>query len=211
MKDLLKLPVILTLVTVVAAGALAYVFNTTKPKIEAEKKLVQERALKESLPKAARGVIVPVKKGEKILYYKGFASPDTTNLVGYIILSSAHGYSSTIEVMVGVDTAGVIQGMKILSQAETPGLGAKVTEVKYGDKWPWFQHQFIGKKIFDDNGSFTSIRVVKGGVKILPEAQRIHGVDAISGGTITSNGVNDMLKNVLESYVPYIEKQKYDE
>jgi len=65
-----------------------------------------------------------------------------------------------------------------------------------------------GKEIFDDNGQFTSIAVVKGGVAKLPEADRIHGVDAISGGTITSNGVNDMLKNVLESYVPYIEKQK---
>ena len=32
---------------------------------------------------------------------------------------------------------------------------------------------------------------------------QIHGVDAISGGTITSKGVDAMLKNVLESYLPY--------
>ena len=190
MKDLLKLPVILTLVTVVAAGALAYVFNTTKPKIEAEKKLVQERALKESLPKAARGVIVPVKKGEKILYYKGFASPDTTNLVGYIILSSAHGYSSTIEVMVGVDTAGVIQGMKILSQAETPGLGAKVTEVKYGDKWPWFQHQFIGKK--GDN-----LQVDKDGGEI----------KSVTGATISSRAVTKAVRDGILKLEKLIGKQ----
>ena len=50
--------------------------------------------------------------------------------------------------------------------------------------------------------------VVKGGFKILPQNQQIHGVDAISGGTITSNSVNDMLKDVLKSYLPYIEKQK---
>jgi len=190
MKDLLKLPVILTLVTVVAAGALAYVFNTTKPKIEAEKKLVQELALKESLPKAARGVIVPVKKGEKILYYKGFASPDTTNLVGYIILSSAHGYSSTIEVMVGVDTAGVIQGMKILSQAETPGLGAKVTEVKYGDKWPWFQHQFIGKK--GDN-----LQVDKDGGEI----------KSVTGATISSRAVTKAVRDGILKLEKLIGKQ----
>ncbi len=172
MKELIKLPVILTIVTVVAAGALAWVFNTTKPKIEAEKKLVQQLALKQSLPKAAKGVIVPVKKGDQILYYKGYASPDTTHLVGYIILSSAHGYSSTIEVMVGVDTTGMIQGIKILSQSETPGLGAKIAEVKYGDKWPWFQHQFIGKK--GDN-----LQVDKDGGEI----------KSVTGATISSRAV----------------------
>jgi Na+-transporting NADH:ubiquinone oxidoreductase subunit C len=99
------------------------------------------------------------------------------------------------------DDLNTVVGVTFDHKGETPGLGAEITTSAFED-------QFIGKKIFDDNGSFTSIRVVKGGVKILPEAQRIHGVDAISGGTITSNGVNDMLKNVLESYVPYIEKQK---
>ncbi len=178
MKDLVKLPVILTIVTVIAAGALAYVFNTTKPKIEAEKRLVQEQALQQSLPKAAKGVIVPVKKGDKILYYKGFASPDTTDLVGYIILSSAHGYSSNIEVMIGVDTTGVIQGMKILSQSETPGLGAKITEVKYGDKWPWFQHQFIGKK--GDN-----LQVDKDGGEI----------KSVTGATISSRAVTKAVRD----------------
>ncbi|HCT70200.1 MAG TPA: hypothetical protein DF409_03250 [Bacteroidales bacterium] len=35
-----------------------------------------------------------------------------------------------------------------------------------------------------------------------------HGVDAISGGTITSNGVSDMLRDCLENYVPYFKNQK---
>ncbi|MFA5418953.1 MAG: FMN-binding protein, partial [Bacteroidales bacterium] len=66
----------------------------------------------------------------------------------------------------------------------------------------------VNKTIFDNQGNFTSIMVVKGGIGKLPENDRIHGVDAISGGTITSNGVNDMLKDVLESYLPYIKKHK---
>jgi Na+-transporting NADH:ubiquinone oxidoreductase subunit C len=84
-------------------------------------------------------------------------------------------------------------------KGETPGLGAEITTKQ-------FTSQFVGKKIFDDNGKFTSIMVVKGGVKKLPKNEQIHGVDAISGGTITSNGVNDMIKNVLESYLPYIDE-----
>jgi len=99
------------------------------------------------------------------------------------------------------DDLNTIVGVTFGHKGETPGLGAEITT-------PEFTKQFIGKQIFDANNKFTSIMVVKGGAKILPQNQQIHGVDAISGGTITSNGVNDMIKNVLESYLPYIEKQK---
>jgi Na+-transporting NADH:ubiquinone oxidoreductase subunit C len=84
---------------------------------------------------------------------------------------------------------------------ETPGLGGEIAK-------PKFQNEFIGKTIFNDNGNFTSIKVVKGGVIKLPESQRIHGVDALSGATLTSNGVNNMLHNVLKSYLPYIKNHR---
>ena len=85
-------------------------------------------------------------------------------------------------------------------QGETPGLGAEISTAI-------FQDQFPGKTIFDENYNFTSVRVVKGGAKVLPQDQQIHAVDGISGGTITSNGVDDMLRDCLENYVPYIKKQ----
>lgn len=93
-----------------------------------------------------------------------------------------------------------IVGVTFDHDGETPGLGAEITT-------PMFTEQFVDKKIFDEQGNFTSIRVVKGGAKTLPQDQQIHAVDAISGGTITSNGVNDMLENVIESYKPYIKKK----
>ena len=64
------------------------------------------------------------------------------------------------------------------------------------------------KRIFNNLGEFTSIKVVKGGIDLLPQNLKIHGVDAISGGTITSNAVADMLNNNLSSYVPYFKKHK---
>jgi len=94
-----------------------------------------------------------------------------------------------------------IVGVTFDHDGETPGLGAEITT-------PIFTEQFIGKKIFDEQGNFTSIKVIKGGAKTLPESEQIHAVDAISGGTITSNGVGDMIQNVVESYKPYIKKQK---
>jgi len=84
---------------------------------------------------------------------------------------------------------------------ETPGLGAEI-------ELPMFETQFLGKKIFDENGNFTSIKVLKGASKVLPPDQLIHGVDAISGGTITSNGVSEMIQSNLTNYLEYIKKQK---
>lgn len=84
-------------------------------------------------------------------------------------------------------------------KGETPGLGAEIKGAK-------FQAQFIGKEIFDESGNFTSVTVVKGGVansKIDPK----HGVDAISGGTITSNGVSVMISNGLKKYEPFLKKE----
>ena len=97
------------------------------------------------------------------------------------------------------DDMNTVVGVYFDHKGETPGLGAEITTEK-------FRKQFVGKTIFDKNGKFVSIKVVKGGVKTLPQNMQIHGVDAISGGTITSNGVDKMLKDVLGSYLPYFEK-----
>lgn len=83
---------------------------------------------------------------------------------------------------------------------ETPGLGSEINET-------WFEKQFIGKKIFDEQGNFISIKAVKGGVANSSDVKLEHGVDAISGGTITSDGLSDMIKDNLEIYIAYIKKQ----
>ncbi|RLD39250.1 MAG: NADH:ubiquinone reductase (Na(+)-transporting) subunit C [Bacteroidetes bacterium] len=94
-----------------------------------------------------------------------------------------------------------VKGVVFDHKGETPGLGAEIV-------FPAFTNPFVNKTIFDKQGNFTSIKVVKGGVAKLASAMQIHGVDAISGGTITSNSVDAMLKNCLENYVPYIKSKK---
>ncbi|MBK9335034.1 MAG: NADH:ubiquinone reductase (Na(+)-transporting) subunit C [Lewinellaceae bacterium] len=78
-------------------------------------------------------------------------------------------------------------------KGETPGLGAEIAEKA-------FQEQFAGKKIMQE-GKFVSVYVTKTTEKIPygPE----HRVDGISGGTITSKGVDAMLKNCVEPYMAY--------
>lgn len=80
-------------------------------------------------------------------------------------------------------------------KAETPGLGAEINTRE-------FQAPFHGKSIFADD-TFISIKVKKGGA----DSEDKHAVDAISGGTITSDGVTDMLYERLERYLPYFTEQ----
>ncbi|NQV03485.1 MAG: NADH:ubiquinone reductase (Na(+)-transporting) subunit C [Bacteroidia bacterium] len=91
-----------------------------------------------------------------------------------------------------------IVGAGFSHDKETPGLGAEISLKA-------FSEQFIGKTIFNDAGEFISVLVVKGGPSTLPSAMEIHAVDAISGGTITCNGVSEMIKNCLENYITYIQ------
>ena len=93
------------------------------------------------------------------------------------------------------DDLNTVYGVTFDHKGETPGLGAEITK-------DWFQSQFKGKQIFDKDGNFVSIAVVKGGA---PEND-LHAVDAISGGTITSRGVQAMLKNSLSWYMNFIIK-----
>ncbi|HEY9084260.1 MAG TPA: NADH:ubiquinone reductase (Na(+)-transporting) subunit C [Vicingaceae bacterium] len=86
-----------------------------------------------------------------------------------------------------------VAGASFDHKGETPGLGAEINQ-------GWFQEPFVGKKVFDESGDYQSIRVIKGGA---PEGDK-HGVDAISGGTITSNGVTEMLVRTLKIYEPYL-------
>ena len=82
-------------------------------------------------------------------------------------------------------------------KSETPGLGAEINEAA-------FQKQFEGKKLFDESGEFTSILVRKGGAR----EGAANEVDAISGGTITSDGVTNMLRNGIGNYLPYFQNQR---
>lgn len=90
-----------------------------------------------------------------------------------------------------------IYGISLDHQGETPGLGAEIAT-------PPFQNQFKGKTLFED-GRMVGITVTKGAGS---SAGNPHAVDAISGGTITSRGVEDMIRRNMTDYTAFIEKQK---
>ena len=85
-----------------------------------------------------------------------------------------------------------IYGAYFSHQGETPGLGAEIER-------PAFSSQFEGKSIFGSNGQFESVLVVKKGQEPAGRAY----VNAVSGGTITSQGVPKMLFTSLEPYTAF--------
>ena len=89
-----------------------------------------------------------------------------------------------------------IYGAIFAHAKETPGLGAEINT-------DWFQAQYLGKKLFDDTGQFTSVRVVKGGA----DPSDLHAVDAISGGTITSVALQEMMKECLGNYETFFKNK----
>lgn len=87
-----------------------------------------------------------------------------------------------------------LYGSEFGHAGETPGLGAEIVN-------PDFRNQFIGKELFK-NDEFTSVAVVKPGKSV---ADRDY-VDGISGGTITSQGVDKMLLNSVGRYKNFLVK-----
>jgi len=95
------------------------------------------------------------------------------------------------------DDFNTIAGVVFDHQGETPGLGSQIAET-------WFHQQFVGKQIFDHNENFVSVKLIKGG----NTTNNPHGVDALSGGTITSDGLSETIRTSLENYVQYFKNYR---
>ncbi len=90
-----------------------------------------------------------------------------------------------------------IFGASFDHKTETPGLGA---EIKYDQ----FEEPFQGQQIYNMKGEYVSVSVEKGGA----EPGNKHEVDGITGGTITSNGVDEMLYRTIKIYTNYFKTQE---
>ena len=95
---------------------------------------------------------------------------------------------------VAIDKEGKVFGAYFNHESETAGLGA---EIKDSQAW---QEKFIGKKIFNDNGEVV-LSVVK---KVDDPTTQ---VDCVTGATLTSNGVDAMLKDGLKNVKPKAEEE----
>ncbi|EGQ9692991.1 Na(+)-translocating NADH-quinone reductase subunit C [Vibrio parahaemolyticus] len=127
-------------------------------------KLSAEQDKAKIIRRANTGIVYLVKNGD-----------DVSKV---IIPVHGNGLWSMMYAFVAVETDGnTVSGITYYEQGETPGLGGEVEN-------PSWRAQWVGKKLFDENHK-PAIKVVKGGAPAGSE----HGVDGLSGATLTGNGV----------------------
>lgn len=90
-----------------------------------------------------------------------------------------------------------VNGVSFDHKGETAGLGAEITK-------DWFKESFKDEKIFNSNGQLVGIKVLKGNNDPNNIDKDDHEVDAISGSTITGDGVTDMIYERVNNYLPYL-------
>jgi len=186
MKEILRLVVALTAIAVGAALILSLVESATRAPIAEQRRLQMVKALKAVLPEIdnqpdadsvtlAAGTDAKGKPVERT-FYRGRRGGELAGVAFQV--TAPDGYSGNIGIMVGVDPQGTVTGVEILTHAETPGLGARITE-------PAFKGQFAGKSL--DNADW---RVKKDGGSF----------DQITGATISPRAVVKALKGGLEFF-----------
>ncbi|WP_438971391.1 Na(+)-translocating NADH-quinone reductase subunit C [Methylophaga sp.] len=120
------------------------------------------------------------------------------------VVLPVHGYGlwSTLYGFLSLEgDFNTIRGLRFYDHAETPGLGGEVDNPKWRAQWQ-------GKEVFDENGD-VEIRVIRGYVDPKsPNAE--HKVDGLSGATLTSNGVTNLLQYWLgdHGFGPYLKNMR---
>ena len=116
------------------------------------------------------------------------------DLLLVVLPVSGSGYQSTLRAMLALNAdLRTVAALTVTEQGETPGLGARVETPEWQALWP-------GKEIADETGQIV-ISVVRG------QGTGPYEVDGISGATLTSNGVTNMLRYWLgdHGFGPFLE------
>jgi len=177
--------------SVVFALLLAGAEAAFKPKIDANRNAELERAARAVMPadvelEALAKTPVVVEHEEKTVFK--CLGPDG-QLVGWALVDSDFGFQDKIKLVVGLSPdGGTITGLKVVENAETPGLGNRIEE-------DGFSGQYEGLD------ATREVEVVKHGRKA-EENQ----IDAITGATISSDAVTKIANEVVRGIRPKLEE-----
>ena len=172
-KNISKLVITLTIIGIISALALTFVYEWTTPYIEKHAAKAREEAVFTVIPGAESYEEVN-KNGTT--FYEGYKS---NQMVGVALIVEGAGFQGMIKLMVGADPVnGEINAIKILNHQETPGLGAKITGDSYKSNFK--------------NKPFGDYEVIK------REATEANQVEAIAGATISSEKVTNIVEKAIK-------------
>ncbi len=191
MGEILKTTTPLAALCLIVGLCLSYVNALTKGPIEIRKKEDAERRRKE--------VLVDARTFNEVLDWSSkapdgntiksiFRGMDGEKPVGYVFSASPRGYGGEMDVIIGISKEGLVTGVKLGENRETPGLGTRAG-------MPPFITQFPGKKVFDPVNL----------VKMNPGA---NDIQAIAGATISSRAVTIAVQNAAHLARVLIDEEK---
>ena len=180
MKEQLRLVSVLSVICLAAGGLLAVVNQVTLGPIAAAMRQEKLDAIEQVLPpydnQPDSDMLVIEEDDTQWTFFVG--RKDGAYVGAAFEVASPKGYGGTIRLLVGVNAAGTVQGLAVLEQKETPGLGAKIKD-------DGFRGQFKGLRIID-----TRWKVRKDG----------GDVDEITAATISSRAVVEAVARGLDVY-----------
>ena len=168
--------VVLTLISLIAAGILGAVYTVTAEPIQQAKTAKQQQAIQQVLTENNR---LEADTVNNLPVYRAYQD-DT--FVGAAVEASSNGFGGEIKIMVGFDPQGNIIDYAVLQQAETPGLGTKIVD--------WFKTDKNNQSIKGKNPGTNNLTVSKDGGE----------VDAITAATISSRAFLDALQSAYQAY-----------
>ena len=171
----------LSVICFICSALLGVVYSVTKAPIEAAELAKINNAIKAVVPECDNNPSEEMMEVEGSVVYPAKVNG---NIVGYAIKVKASGFGGPIQMMVGFNADGTIYNTSVISHAETPGLGAKISDEIST------RTQIVGK-----NPASSNLTVTKDGGEI----------DAITASTITSRA---FLKGVEAAYKVFVELQK---
>lgn len=219
MRNVVRYPLVLGAITMVSGLALGIAYWATKDRISAQMKRREAQAVAGAFGLRFQEAWVQNPPWEKKVLedeqgqFAFYKLEQNGKLVGYAAEGVRQGYSSKIRVVTAVDPGcRSILGIRILYQAETPGLGARSEEIEttvtlwklitgnipqeHAEEEPWFQKQFRGK-------TFEKLVVVK---NVSPS--QTDKISAITGATITSNAVTLAVRQACERITRVVKGEK---
>jgi len=177
-STLLNMFVVLTVISLISAAALAFTYAQTKPILDEQARQAQIQAVARVLPEFDNAPTEEVFTADGFPGVELYPATSGGESVGIAVRTwSDAGYGGEIRLMVGFGPDGTITGTSVLSHAETPGLGATMTEAS-------FQEQFVGM-----NPGTEPLMVTKDG----------GSVDAITAATISSRAFCDAATRAYEA------------
>ena len=155
-STLTNMLIALMVITIVSGGVLGYIYSLTSNQIALNKKLKNEQAINKvlNITEDNKPTIRTI-DCDSLVYNLAYTADN--QFIGAAIKTSQEGFSSKIELMVGILADGNINKVSVLSQQETPGLGANMENEKFIGQFEGKNPANFNLKVTKDNGDVDAI------------------------------------------------------